>query len=144
MNNRSFAILIVEDNPTDVLIMREALDSQTTPTQLNSVPDGIAAMDYLHRVGPHVGATRPDLILLDVNMPKMNGHEFLALVKADSAFKAIPVVMLTTSHAEDDLARAYAGHVNCYIRKPLEFERFSEVVRSVQQFWFSIVTLPHG
>jgi chemotaxis family two-component system response regulator Rcp1 len=143
MNNRSFAILIVEDNSTDVMIMREALDNQQTPTQLNAVADGITALDYLHRVGPYAGATRPDLILLDLNMPRMNGHEFLTLIKADSALKAIPVVMLTTSQAEDDLARAYAGHVNCYIRKPLDFERFSEVVRAIQHFWFSVVTLPH-
>lgn len=144
MNSSQFVILIVEDNPTDVMIMREALDNAKVRVDLHAACDGVQGLEFLRRMGPHASAPRPDLVLLDLNMPRKNGHEVLAEIKADESLRSIPVVMLTTSQAEDDLARAYAGHVNCYIRKPVDFERFTEVVRSIEQFWFTIVTLPQN
>lgn len=144
MNAQPFVILIAEDNATDVMIMREALASAKVRVDMHVVSDGVAALEFLRRMGAHALAPRPDLILLDLNMPRKNGHEVLAEVKADEALQQIPVVMLTTSQAEDDVARAYAHHVNCYIRKPMDFERFSEVVRSIEAFWFTIVTLPQA
>ena len=144
MNNQPFVILVAEDNATDVMIMREALASAKMRVDLHVVSDGVDALEFLRRMGAHALAPRPDLILLDLNMPRKNGHEVLAEVKADESLRQIPVVMLTTSQAEDDVARAYAHHVNCYIRKPMDFERFSEVVRSIEAFWFTIVTLPHA
>ena len=137
-------ILIVEDNPTDVMILHEALDSAKLRVKLHTVSDGVAALEFLRRMGPHALAPRPDLILLDLNLPRKNGHEVLAELKADVSLRSIPVVMLTTSQAEDDVARAYAGHVNCYIRKPVNFERFVEVVKSIEDFWFTVVTLPRA
>ena len=144
MNNQPFVILVAEDNATDVMIMREALASAKMRVDLHVVSDGVDALEFLRRMGAHALAPRPDLILLDLNMPRKNGHEVLAEVKADESMRQIPVVMLTTSQAEDDVARAYAHHVNCYIRKPMDFERFSEVVRSIEAFWFTIVTLPQA
>ena len=142
MTTPKFVILIAEDNPTDVMIMREAMEGAKVHLELHAVPDGVAALEFLRRMGPNQNAPRPDLILLDLNMPRKNGHEVLAEIKMDPAFKKIPVVMLTTSQAEDDLAKAYANHVNCYIRKPVDFENFVDVVRSIEQFWFTVVTLP--
>lgn len=142
MTTPKFVILIAEDNPTDVMIMREAMEGAKVHLELHAVPDGVAALEFLRRMGPNHNAPRPDLILLDLNMPRKNGHEVLAEIKMDPAFKKIPVVMLTTSQAEDDLAKAYANHVNCYIRKPVDFENFVDVVRSIEQFWFTVVTLP--
>jgi CheY-like chemotaxis protein len=142
MSNSTFSILIAEDNPTDVMIMREAMDSAKFKIELHVVVDGVQALQFLRRMGSYKDSPRPDLILLDLNMPRKNGHEVLAEIKVDPEFKNIPVVMLTTSQAEDDLARAYANHVNCYIRKPVDFENFVEVVRGIEQFWFTIVTLP--
>ena len=142
MSNSTFSILIAEDNPTDVMIMREAMDSAKFKIDLHVVVDGVQALQFLRRMGAYKDSPRPDLILLDLNMPRKNGHEVLAEIKVDPEFKNIPVVMLTTSQAEDDLARAYANHVNCYIRKPVDFESFVEVVRGIEQFWFTIVTLP--
>lgn len=138
----TFVILIAEDNPTDVMIMREAMEGAKVQLELHAVSDGVATLEFLRRMGNNKDAPRPDLILLDLNMPRKNGHEVLAEIKADPEFKDIPVVMLTTSQAEDDLAKAYANHVNCYIRKPLDFEAFVQVVRSIEQFWFTVVTLP--
>ncbi len=142
MNMPKFVILIAEDNPTDVMIMREAMEGAKLRLELHAVSDGVAALEFLRRMGSNKDAPRPDLILLDLNMPRKNGHEVLAEIKIDPEFKGIPVVMLTTSQAEDDLAKAYSNHVNCYIRKPLDFENFVEVVRSIEQFWFTVVTLP--
>lgn len=144
MNTKPFVILVAEDNTTDVMIMREALTSAKVKVDMHVVSDGVAALEFLRRLGTHAVAPRPDLILLDLNMPRKNGHEVLAEAKADESLRQIPVVMLTTSQAEDDVARAYANHVNCYIRKPVDFERFSEVVRSIEAFWFTVVTLPQA
>jgi chemotaxis family two-component system response regulator Rcp1 len=142
MSVSKFVVLIAEDNPTDVMIMREALEGAKVMVELHAVADGVEALEFLRRMGKYKAMPRPDLILLDLNMPRKNGHEVLAEVKGNLEFREIPVVMLTTSQAEDDVAKAYANHVNCYIRKPVDFENFVEVVRSIEQFWFTVVTLP--
>jgi two-component system response regulator len=142
MSVAKFVVLIAEDNPTDVMIMREALEGAKVMVELHAVADGVEALEFLRRMGKYKAMPRPDLILLDLNMPRKNGHEVLAEVKGNLEFREIPVVMLTTSQAEDDVAKAYANHVNCYIRKPVDFENFVQVVRSIEQFWFTVVTLP--
>ena len=142
MSEAKFVVLIAEDNPTDVMIMREALEGAKVMVELHAVADGVEALEFLRRMGKYKAMPRPDLILLDLNMPRKNGHEVLAEVKGNLEFRKIPVVMLTTSEAEDDVAKAYANNVNCYIRKPVDFENFVQVVRSIEQFWFTVVTLP--
>jgi CheY-like chemotaxis protein len=109
---------------------------------LHVASNGEDAMKFLRRVGEHAAAPRPDLILLDLNMPRKNGHEVLEELKSDKLLLRIPVVVLTTSQAEDDVSRAYTAHANCYIRKPLDFESFDELMRGILQFWFGLVTLP--
>ena len=140
--NKSICILMVEDNPTDVMITKEALEHAKVLNTLHVVEDGMEALDFLHRRGKYAKAPQPDLILLDLNMPRKNGQEVLAEVKADKRLKQIPVVVLTTSKAEEDVIKAYGLHANCYVIKPVDFDVFAEVVRSIQQFWFSVVTLP--
>ena len=142
MGIRTVSILAIEDNPTDVMLMREALANAKLHIDLQVVHDGVAGLEFLRRLGTHAQAPRPDLVLLDLNLPRKSGLEVLAEIKSDESLRAIPVVMLTTSQAEDDLARAYAAHVNCYIRKPVDFERFAEVVKNIEDFWFTVVTLP--
>jgi len=135
-------ILIVEDNATDLMIMREAFaDSKLNPV-LHVASNGEDAMKFLRRVGEHAAAPRPDLILLDLNMPRKNGLEVLTEIKIDKLWLRIPVVIITTSEAEDDVSHAYAAHANCYIRKPVDFERFDEVIRAIEHYWFDLVTLP--
>ena len=140
--NKAICILMAEDNPTDVMITKEALEHAKVLNSLHVVEDGMEALDFLHRRGKHAKAPRPDLILLDLNMPRKNGQEVLAEIKADKRMKHIPVVILTTSKAEEDVVKAYGLHANCYVIKPVDFDVFAEVVRSIQQFWFSVVTLP--
>jgi CheY-like chemotaxis protein len=140
--NKAICILMVEDNPTDVMITKEALEHAKVLNSLHVVEDGIEALDFLHHRGKHTKAPHPDLILLDLNMPRKNGQEVLAEIKADNRLKHIPVVVLTTSKAEEDVMKAYGLHANCYVIKPVDFDVFAEVVRSIQQFWFSVVTLP--
>jgi two-component system, chemotaxis family, response regulator Rcp1 len=135
-------ILIVEDSPTDVMLMREALDHIKVLNNLHVVDDGVEAMDFLRRAGSYGEAPRPDLILLDLNMPRKSGLEVLAEIKQSESLRSIPVVILTTSRASEDVAKAYGGHANCYIAKPVDYDAFAEVARSIQNFWFSIVTLP--
>ena len=142
MTLRTATILIMEDNPTDVMIMQEALSNYKVRIDLHVAVDGVAGMEYLRRMGGHANAPRPDLILLDLNMPRKNGHEVLAEIKSDASLSSIPVVVLTTSSAEDDVARAYGAHVNCYIRKPVDFTRFVEIIHSIEHFWFTVVALP--
>lgn len=144
MTSSPVHILIVEDNSTDVMIMREAFSSSNLNATLHVASNGEDAMKFLRRVGEHAAAPRPDLILLDLNMPRKNGHEVLEELKSDKLLLRIPVVVLTTSQAEDDVSRAYAAHANCYIRKPLDFESFDELMRGILQFWFGLVTLPAG
>lgn len=140
--NKSITILMAEDNPTDVMLTKEALAHAKVLNSLHVVDDGIDALDFLHRRGKFTKAPHPDLILLDLNMPRKNGQEVLAEIKADDRLKHIPVVILTTSKAEEDVIKAYGLHANCYVIKPVDFDVFAEVVRSIQQFWFSVVTLP--
>jgi two-component system response regulator len=140
--NKPISILMVEDNPTDVMITREALEHAKVLNTLNVVEDGMEALDFLHRRGKYAKAPQPDLILLYLNMPRKNGQEVLAEIKSDEKLKHIPVVVLTTSKAEEDVLKAYGLYANCYVIKPVDFDVFAEVVRSIQQFWFTVVTLP--
>jgi len=140
--NKPITILMAEDNATDVMITKEALVHAKLLNTLHVVSDGIEAMDFLHRRGKYPKAPRPDLILLDLNMPRKNGQEVLAEIKADDKLKFIPVVILTTSKAEEDVLKAYGLHANCYVVKPVDFEVFAEVVRSIEHFWFGVVRLP--
>jgi CheY-like chemotaxis protein len=137
-------ILLVEDSPGDVRLTTEALKEAKVLNNLNVAQDGIAAMAFLRREGAHAKAPRPDVILLDLNLPKKDGREVLAEIKADPNFRRIPVVVLTTSRAEEDVVRAYDLHANCYITKPVDFKQFLEVVRSIEDFWLTVVKLPHN
>ena len=139
---RPIEILMVEDNPGDVRLTKEALKDAKVSNTLRVVEDGALALDYLHRRGVYVDAPRPDLILLDLNLPKKNGREVLEEIKQDVNLKSIPVVILTTSQAEEDVVRAYSLHANCYITKPVDFTQFAKIVRTIEDFWLSIVTLP--
>lgn len=135
-------ILLIEDSPADILITQEALEQAKLLNTIHVVEDGIEAMAYLRRQNHYATARRPDLILLDLNLPKMNGREVLAEIKADPSLKLIPVVVLTTSQAEEDVLRAYNLHANCYVVKPVEFASFVRAVQSIHHFWFTVVTLP--
>jgi CheY-like chemotaxis protein len=135
-------ILMVEDSPSDVLMTREALCMAKLKVNLHVVEDGVQALQFLRKEGPHAGAPRHGLILLDLNLPRKNGREVLADIKQDEQLKDIPVVILTTSRSDEDIIRSYKLHANCYITKPVNFTRFAEVVRSIEQFWFAVVTLP--
>jgi len=139
---RQIEILLVEDSPSDVLITREAFKEFKIVNALNVVEDGVEALAFLNQQGKYASAPRPDLILLDLNLPRKNGREVLAEIKADPQFKTIPVVVLTTSHSEQDVLQAYDQHANCYIVKPVGFEKFVEAMKSIRQFWLSVVTLP--
>ena len=135
-------ILMVEDNPGDVRLTIEALKEGKVRNNLFTVEDGEQAMKYLRREEPYQEATRPDLVLLDLNLPKKNGREVLAEIKDDPELKRIPVVILTVSTAEQDILKSYNLHANCYITKPVNLERFIEVVESIEDFWLTVVMLP--
>ena len=135
-------ILLVEDNPGDVRLTQESLTDGKVRNSMQVVEDGVEAVAFLRREGKYANASRPDLILLDLNLPKKDGREVLAEIKADSNLKRIPVVVLTTSKAEEDVFKAYDLHANCYITKPVDLDQFTTVVRSVEEFWFTIVKLP--
>jgi chemotaxis family two-component system response regulator Rcp1 len=135
-------ILLVEDNPGDVRLTREALQESRLYNNLNVVRDGIEALAFLYRDGQYVDAPRPDIILLDLNLPKKSGREVLAEIKNDGTLKNIPVVILTTSQSEEDILRSYGQNANCYISKPVDFDEFIKVVRSIGDFWLTIVKLP--
>lgn len=135
-------ILLVEDNPGDADLAREALEDSKMNNHLDVVDDGVKAMAYLRREPPYAEAPRPDLILLDLNLPKKDGREVLAEIKSDDNLKRIPVVILTTSRAEEDVLKTYNLHANCYITKPIDLNQFMHVVRSIEEFWLSIVILP--
>ncbi|MCC2669600.1 MAG: Two-component system response regulator [Armatimonadetes bacterium] len=136
-------ILLVEDNPGDVRLTIEALREGKVHNHLSIARDGVEALAYLRRQGAFGDAPRPDVILLDLNLPKKDGREVLAEIKADEHLRRIPVVVLTTSKAEEDILRSYALHANCYVTKPVDLEQFITVVRSIEDFWFSIVRLPN-
>ncbi len=135
-------ILLVEDNPGDVRLTREALQEGKVYNNLHWAKDGIEALDFLHRRGKFEGVPRPDIILLDLNLPKKDGREVLAAIKGDAHLRHIPVVVLTTSQAEEDVARSYDLHANCFITKPVDLQKFIQVVQSIDRFWLTIVTLP--
>ncbi len=135
-------ILLVEDNLGDVRLTKETLKESKLLNRMSVVTDGVEALSFLHREGPYAEAPRPDLILLDLNLPKKDGREVLAEIKADEHLRRIPVVVLTTSGAEQDILKAYDLHANCYITKPVNLDQFSAVVRAIEAFWFTIVKLP--
>lgn len=135
-------ILLVEDNPGDVRLTQEALREGKVKNNLHVARDGVEALAYLRREGPHKDAVRPDLVLLDLNLPKKDGREVLAEIKADPALKMLPVVVLTTSSAEADIVSTYSAHANCYITKPVDLEQFVKVVKSIDDFWLTVVRLP--
>lgn len=135
-------ILLVEDSAGDIRLTREALSEAKVANNLAVARDGIEALAYLRREGSHGDAPRPDIILLDLNMPRMDGRELLEHIKADASLAAIPVVVLTTSKAEEDIVRSYQLHANCYITKPVDLEQFLKVVRSIEDFWLTVVRLP--
>lgn len=141
-NNGAARILLVEDNPGDVRLTIEALKEGKILNEVSVVEDGVEALDYLHRNGKYADAHRPDLILLDLNLPKKDGREVLEEIKQDAGLKKIPVVVLTTSAAERDILRAYNLHANCYITKPVDLEQFIRVVQLIEDFWLTIVKLP--
>jgi len=139
---RAIEILMVEDNPGDVRLTREALKGGKVFNRLHVVEDGVAALDFLYRRAPHHEAPRPDLILLDLNLPKMDGREVLSRIKSDEALKTIPVVILTTSQAEEDVLRAYRLSANCYVTKPVDLHQFNRIVQAIEDFWLTVVRLP--
>lgn len=146
MSSGTFAkcidILMVEDNPGDVGLTEAALEENKMCNQLHVAKDGEEAMDFLLRNGSHNDAPRPDLIILDLNMPRKDGRDVLKEIKTNSDLKTIPVVILTSSEAEEDIIKSYNLHANCYIKKPLDFGEFMKVVKSIENFWMSIVVLP--
>jgi len=139
---RAIEILMVEDNPGDVRLTREALKGGKVWNQLHVVEDGVAALDFLYRRAPFQAALRPDLILLDLNLPKMDGREVLSRIKSDDTLKTIPVVVLTTSQAEEDVVRAYRLNANCYVTKPVDLHQFNRIVQAIEEFWLTVVRLP--
>jgi CheY-like chemotaxis protein len=135
-------ILLVEDNPGDVRLTQEALKEGKVYNNLHWAKDGVEALEFLKRQGKHAKAPRPDIILLDLNLPKKDGREVLAVIKNDAELKHIPVVVLTTSEAEEDVLKSYSLHANCYVTKPVDLEKFIHVVQSIDRFWLTVVTLP--
>jgi CheY-like chemotaxis protein len=140
--NGPIEILLVEDNPGDVRLTREALKEGKVYSNLHTVKDGVEAMEFLRRQGKYAGVPRPDIILLDLNLPRKDGREVLEEIKSDEVLKRIPVVVLTTSKAEEDVLRTYNLHANCYVTKPVDLEKFMVVVKTIDTFWLTVVTLP--
>ncbi len=139
---RPVEILLVEDNPGDVRLTQEALKEGKVKNNLHIAKDGIEALAYLRREGEFNNSVRPDLVLLDLNLPRMDGRELLEIIKMDDDLKRIPVVILTTSKAEEDILRTYNLHANCYISKPVDLDQFIKVVKTIEDFWMTIVKLP--
>ncbi|MGB9004801.1 MAG: response regulator [Candidatus Aminicenantales bacterium] len=139
---RPIEILLVEDNPGDADLTREAMENSKMYLTMHVVGDGVEAMAFLRRRGKYADAPRPDIVLLDLNLPRMNGKEVLAEIKADQDLKRIPVVILTISKDEEDILRSYDLHANCYITKPIDLSQFIKVVQAIEDFWLSIVKLP--
>jgi chemotaxis family two-component system response regulator Rcp1 len=139
---RAIEILLVEDNPGDVRLIREALRDGKVWNNPHVVSDGEAALDFVYRRGAFADKPRPDLVLLDLNLPKKDGREVLAQIKSDPDLRRIPVVVLTTSREEEDVLRAYNLAANCYVTKPVEFDEFMKVIRMIEDFWLTIVALP--
>ena len=141
-SGKPIEILLIEDNAGDARLAMEALREAKVQNHLSWVADGTEALSYLRREGKHAAAPRPDLMLLDLNLPRVDGRQVLAEIKADPRLKRIPVVVLTTSQAEEDILRAYNLNANCYISKPVDLDQFIKVVRSIEDFWLTIVKLP--
>ncbi|MBP2477397.1 two-component system response regulator [Crossiella equi] len=141
---RPIEVLLVEDDPGDVLMTTEAFEENKVGNRLHVVSDGVEAMAFLRREGKWADAPRPDLVLLDLNLPKMDGREVLAEIKGDERLRRIPVVVLTTSEAEEDVLRSYQLHANAYVTKPVDFEQFVKVVRQVDDFFLTVVRLPRA
>ncbi len=142
MNPQPIEILLVEDNPADADLTKEYFQEGRILNNLHVVPDGVEALNYLRRVGPYANEPRPDLVLLDLNLPRKDGREVLAEMKADPKLKHIPVVVLSASQAEADIVRSYDLHANAYVVKPVDLTQFSQIVASIEGFWLSIVKLP--
>jgi two-component system, chemotaxis family, response regulator Rcp1 len=142
MNPRMIEILLIEDNPGDARLTMEAFKDGKVTNNLTVVQDGVEALAYLRRQGRYANAPMPDLILLDLNLPKKDGREVLATIKDEPALMTIPVIVLTTSSSQDDVARAYGHHANCYITKPVNLDQFMKVINSIESFWLSLVRLP--
>ncbi len=142
-STRPVQILIVEDNPADARLVREVMRDSKVLNEIHWVPDGVEALAFLRRQGKYATVPRPNLIFLDLNMPRKDGREVLHEVKADDQLKRIPIVVMTSSQAEEDVARAYDQHANCYVRKPIDFEQFHSVVKTLENFWFATVELPN-
>lgn len=140
---KSIDILLVEDNAGDVELVREALSGSRVRTELNVVSDGIRAMQFLRREGEYTEKHRPDLVLLDLNLPRMGGREVLKDMKTDPELQVIPVIILTSSKSDDDIFQSYRLHANCYVSKPVDFEHFMDVVQSIEHFWLQVVKLPY-
>ena len=139
---RPIEVLLIEDDPGDVLITREAFEHYKIRNTLRVASDGQEGLDYLYQRGSHQGATRPDLILLDLNLPKYDGHQLLEKIKSDPDLCHIPIVVLTTSAAEEDILRSYRLHANAYVTKPVGFEQFMNVIRQIDEFFVQVVALP--
>jgi CheY-like chemotaxis protein len=135
-------VLLVEDDPGYVLMTREAFEDNKLRNRLSVVSDGVSALEFLRKEGEHVDAPTPDLVLLDLNLPRMDGREVLQALKADANLRSIPVVVLTTSESEEDVVRSYSLHANAYVTKPVDFDRFIEVVRQIDEFFVEVVRLP--
>jgi len=142
IDERPVEILLVEDSPSDTDLTIEALREAKIRNHLSIAEDGVQALEFLRRQGKYADAPRPDLIMLDLNLPRKDGREVLAEIKADEKLRTIPVVVMTTSRAEQDVLQAYQHHANCYITKPVDFDKFLNVVRSIETFWLMVVTLP--
>jgi CheY-like chemotaxis protein len=140
--SRPVNILLIEDNPGDVRLAQEAFKEGNINVQLDVVMDGLEAIHFLHKDAPYQDSNRPDLILLDLNLPKKDGREVLGEIKEDPALRSIPVVVLTTSNAEQDIKHSYDLHVNCYINKPVDFDRFFEIIKQIEEFWLKTAILP--
>jgi len=141
-NAKAIQILLVEDNPGDVRLTQEVLKEAVVPNRIHVVRTGIEALAFLRRQGQYSDAPRPDLILLDLNLPKKSGHEVLDEIKTDEKLKRIPVVVLTTSSADQDITQAYDAHANCYITKPIDLNQFLKAMKAIEEFWFTVVKLP--
>jgi CheY-like chemotaxis protein len=144
MHGRPVEILLVEDNPADIRLTREAIKEFKIHNTLHVITNGVEALAFLRREGGYADAARPDLVLLDLNLPKKNGLDVLKEIKTDEALQHIPVVILTASKADQDVLDAYYLHANCYITKPVGLAQFEKIVRSIEEFWFTIVALPQG
>jgi two-component system, chemotaxis family, response regulator Rcp1 len=142
LDGRTVEILLVEDNPGDARLTREALKEGKIQNNLHHARDGVEAMEFLRREGAFAGAPAPDIILLDLNLPRKDGREVLAELKQDPQLRSIPVVVLTTSEAEQDILKTYELHANCYISKPVDLEKFIAIVRAIENFWLAVVKLP--